>query len=74
MMGGRSMKSCVADCTTQRWIYRIDPKRVNEYGQVLAGDVDAVGGGSLLQNDPSCIHSPVAVQVEDIDPFTLMLA
>ncbi|KAJ7693835.1 cleft lip and palate transmembrane protein 1-domain-containing protein, partial [Mycena rosella] len=25
----------------QRWIYRIDPKRVNEYGQVLAGDVDA---------------------------------
>ncbi|KAJ7432996.1 cleft lip and palate transmembrane protein 1-domain-containing protein [Mycena galericulata] len=24
----------------QRWIYRIDPKRVNEYGQVL--DVDAV--------------------------------
>lgn len=44
MMGGRSMKSCVADCTTQRWIYRIDPKRVNEYGQVLAGDVDAVGG------------------------------
>ncbi|KAJ7126473.1 cleft lip and palate associated transmembrane protein [Mycena crocata] len=27
----------------QRWIYRIDPKRVNEYGQVLAGDVDAAG-------------------------------
>ncbi|KAF8969373.1 cleft lip and palate associated transmembrane protein [Flammula alnicola] len=25
----------------QRWIYRIDPKRVNEYGQVLAADVDA---------------------------------
>ncbi|KAJ7068734.1 cleft lip and palate associated transmembrane protein [Mycena amicta] len=25
----------------QRWIYRIDPKRINEYGQVLAGDVDA---------------------------------
>ncbi|KAF7355746.1 Cleft lip and palate associated transmembrane protein [Mycena sanguinolenta] len=25
----------------QRWIYRIDPKRVNEYGQVLASDVDA---------------------------------
>jgi len=22
----------------QRWIYRIDPKRVNEYGQVMAGD------------------------------------
>lgn len=22
----------------QRWIYRIDPKRVNEYGQVLAED------------------------------------
>ncbi|OSX60113.1 hypothetical protein POSPLADRAFT_1182513 [Postia placenta MAD-698-R-SB12] len=26
----------------QRWIYRIDPKRVNEYGQVLASEVDAV--------------------------------
>lgn len=25
----------------QRWIYRIDPKRVNEYGQVIATDVDA---------------------------------
>ena len=25
----------------QRWIYRIDPKRVNEYGQVLSSDVDA---------------------------------
>jgi hypothetical protein len=28
---------------SQRWIYRIDPKRVNEYGQVLALDVDAAG-------------------------------
>lgn len=27
----------------QRWIYRIDPKRVNEYGQVLATDVDKAG-------------------------------
>lgn len=25
----------------QRWIYRIDPNRVNEYGQVLATDVVA---------------------------------
>jgi hypothetical protein len=23
------------------WIYRIDPKRVNEYGQVMASDIDA---------------------------------
>ncbi|KIM46486.1 hypothetical protein M413DRAFT_441574 [Hebeloma cylindrosporum] len=30
----------------QRWIYRIDPKRVNEYGQVLAADVDGVEGES----------------------------
>lgn len=22
----------------QRWIYRIDPKRINEYGQVLPED------------------------------------
>jgi len=27
----------------QRWIYRIDPKRVNEYGQVMASDADAAG-------------------------------
>jgi len=27
----------------QRWIYRVDPKRVNEYGQILAEEVDAVG-------------------------------
>ena len=25
----------VCDVVCQRWIYRIDPKRVNEYGQVL---------------------------------------
>jgi len=25
----------------QRWIYRIDPKRINEYGQVMTTDVDA---------------------------------
>ena len=24
----------------QRWIYRIDPNRVNEYGQVMSKDVD----------------------------------
>ncbi|EMD40853.1 hypothetical protein CERSUDRAFT_80502 [Gelatoporia subvermispora B] len=28
----------------QRWIYRIDPKRVNEYGQVMTSEVDAVAG------------------------------
>lgn len=28
----------------QRWIYRIDPSRVNEYGQVMAKDVAAVEG------------------------------
>ena len=32
----------IADCIhRQRWIYRIDPNRVNEYGQVLAADADA---------------------------------
>jgi len=31
------------DFITQRWIYRIDPKRVNEYGQVLANDADSAG-------------------------------
>lgn len=24
----------------QRWIYRIDPKRINEYGQVMVTDED----------------------------------
>ena len=28
----------------QRWIYRVDPKRVNEYGQVLVDDGDAADG------------------------------
>ncbi|KAH9482353.1 Cleft lip and palate transmembrane protein 1 [Psilocybe cubensis] len=32
---------------TQRWIYRIDPNRVNEYGQVLAADVAAVDGEEM---------------------------
>lgn len=31
-----------ADPKLQRWIYRIDPKRVNEYGQVMSTDADAV--------------------------------
>ncbi|KAJ4479138.1 cleft lip and palate associated transmembrane protein [Lentinula aciculospora] len=26
----------------QRWIYRIDPKRINEYGQVLSEDIKAI--------------------------------
>lgn len=25
----------------QRWIYRVDPKRVNEFGQVLVADEDS---------------------------------
>ncbi|RPD66736.1 cleft lip and palate transmembrane 1 [Lentinus tigrinus ALCF2SS1-7] len=28
----------------QRWIYRVDPNRVNEYGQVMETDVNAVEG------------------------------
>ncbi|KAF9266255.1 cleft lip and palate transmembrane 1, partial [Marasmius fiardii PR-910] len=28
----------------QRWIYRVDPKRVNEYGQVMAEDVKVIEG------------------------------
>lgn len=27
----------------QRWIYRIDPTRANEYGQVLHGQAEEVG-------------------------------
>jgi hypothetical protein len=30
----------------QRWIYRIDPKRVNEYGQVAEVDASDVNGES----------------------------
>ena len=35
----------------QRWIYRIDPKRVNEYGQVLSSDVDAAEGEKESKKD-----------------------
>ncbi|KZT13056.1 cleft lip and palate transmembrane 1 [Laetiporus sulphureus 93-53] len=34
----------------QRWIYRIDPKRMNEYGQVMASEVDAVHGKEEKEN------------------------
>jgi hypothetical protein len=27
----------------QRWIYRIDPTRANEYGQVLQGETEVIG-------------------------------
>jgi len=40
------LKSVADMSVVQRWIYRIDPERVNEYGQVLTGDalkVDASG-------------------------------
>jgi hypothetical protein len=35
----------------QRWIYRIDPKRVNEYGQVLTEDVIKVDGNEETKKD-----------------------
>jgi hypothetical protein len=35
----------------QRWIYRIDPKRVNEYGQVMAEDVIKADGSSETKKD-----------------------
>ncbi|KAI0722227.1 cleft lip and palate transmembrane 1 [Cerioporus squamosus] len=35
----------------QRWIYRVDPKRVNEYGQVGAKDVDAVEGNEETKKE-----------------------
>ena len=38
----------------QRWIYRIDPKRVNEYGQVMVEDVDALkegAGGKAVEGE-----------------------
>ncbi|KAI0034079.1 cleft lip and palate associated transmembrane protein [Vararia minispora EC-137] len=31
----------------QRWIYRIDPKRINEYGQVMAADIDAAANAAV---------------------------
>ncbi|KAG2156434.1 cleft lip and palate associated transmembrane protein [Suillus clintonianus] len=35
----------------QRWIYRIDPKRVNEYGQVMAEDVVKADGSGETKKD-----------------------
>lgn len=37
-----SMQRHHTNFISQRWIYRIDPKRVNEYGQVMASEVEAV--------------------------------
>ncbi|KAF8165660.1 cleft lip and palate associated transmembrane protein [Crassisporium funariophilum] len=34
----------------QRWIYRIDPKRVNEYGQVLASDAKSKTGAPEVES------------------------
>ncbi len=34
-----------AHVNLQRWIYRIDPKRVNEYGQVLLPEEETVVDG-----------------------------
>ena len=36
---------------TQRWIYRIDPKRVNEYGQVMAEDAVKADGNGETKKD-----------------------
>lgn len=41
-LGQRRQGACQANQSLQRWIYRIDPKRVNEYGQVMASEVNAV--------------------------------
>jgi hypothetical protein len=35
----------------QRWIYRVDPKRVNEYGQVLVADDDTNGVNGESKKD-----------------------
>ncbi|KAF8559459.1 cleft lip and palate associated transmembrane protein [Imleria badia] len=35
----------------QRWIYRIDPKRVNEYGQVMTGDAVKADGNGETKKD-----------------------
>jgi hypothetical protein len=35
----------------QRWIYRIDYSRVNEYGQVNEGMVEPVGEGDKVEGD-----------------------
>lgn len=35
----------------QRWIYRIDPKRVNEYGQVMAEDAVKADGNGETKKD-----------------------
>ncbi|KAF9226832.1 cleft lip and palate transmembrane 1 [Gyrodon lividus] len=35
----------------QRWIYRIDPKRINEYGQVMAEDAVKADGNGETKKD-----------------------
>lgn len=41
-LGQCCSEACQANRSMQRWIYRVDPKRVNEYGQVMTSEVDAV--------------------------------
>jgi hypothetical protein len=49
----------------QRWIYRIDPKRINEYGQVMASDIDAASAKEQKHpNDKTQVASKAKARVE----------
>jgi hypothetical protein len=34
----------------QRWIYRVDPKRVNEFGQVLVTEEEKAAKEAVIEN------------------------
>ncbi len=43
LLTGRHRHSVFLILLYQRWIYRVDPNRVNEYGQTIEGKVEPVG-------------------------------
>ena len=56
----------------QRWIYRIDPKRVNEFGQVMTSDADAAdaatSGTKAVAADTKTASSDAQAKGEDATP------
>jgi hypothetical protein len=43
----------------QRWIYRIDYSRINEYGQVVDGKVEPVGDAPAAEKDKKTIEGDI---------------
>jgi hypothetical protein len=49
----------------QRWIYRIDYTRINEYGQVNEGMVEPVGDAKVAEGDKKVIEGELLESKKD---------